>query len=136
MSARAENAVSWRATMSTLVGVGLVSTAGLVAMTADKSANIAWTAAMLLGGTMIVHLGLFGGSAASKIIDDEGSRDNRYRAIFAGFWAGLVALTLTAIFEQLAMHLGGVIGAVKVASAIMIGTTLLRFGHLEREALN
>lgn len=77
--------------------------------------------------------GLWRGKAVRALLNDEGTEDNRRRALVAGFWATMAGAALCyglTFYEPVQTR-----EAIHVILTIGVGATLLRFGALERRAL-
>ncbi len=92
---------------------------------------IAMSTVLLVG---LATGGWFGGPAVRALINDESTRANRAEAFRFGFLAtmiGAIGLYLVSLLEPL-----GAREAIHVLVTIGIAVALLRFGLLERRALN
>ncbi len=67
------------------------------------------------------------------LLNDEGTEENRRRALVAGFWATMAGAAICyaiTFYEPVQTR-----EAIHVIITIGVGATLLRFGALERRAL-
>jgi len=134
-----------RARIATAMGVLFISTQGFrvandqmteptVVRTVDYVQFFASTFWLL----MLLAFILFGGGlwrskSVRAMLNDEGTEENRRRAMASGFWAmmtGAAVCYALTFYEPVQTR-----EAVHVIITIGVGATLLRFGALERRAL-
>ncbi len=94
-------------------------------------ASTFWLAMLLL--FILFGGGLLRGKAVRALLNDEGTEENRRRALVAGFWATMAGAAICyaiTFYEPVQTR-----EAIHVIITIGVGATLLRFGALERRAL-
>ena len=134
-----------RARIATAMGVLFVSTQGfrlvdekVAQSTAIRPVDYVQFFASTFWLAMLLVFILFGGGlwrsrSVRAMLNDEGTEENRRRAIVSGFWA--MMLGAAACY---AVTFAGAVStreAIHVVITIGVGATLLRFGALERQAL-
>lgn len=134
-----------RARIATAMGVLFVSTQGFRVANDQMTgagfyravdyvqffASTFWLAMLLL--FILFGGGLLRGKAVRALLNDEGTEDNRRRALAAGFWATMAGAAICyaiTFYEPVQTR-----EAIHVIITIGVGATLLRFGALERRAL-
>lgn len=95
------------------------------------SAWLVWALALLL--LLATGGGLFRSSKVRALLNDEGTRAHRLRAIAFGFWAAMLACV--AVYVSSAFKPVTAREAVHLVLTLGVGGALLRFGMLERRAL-
>lgn len=95
------------------------------------SAWLVWALALLV--LLATGGGLLRSKKVRALLNDEGTRDHRLRAIAFGFWAAMLACVLVYVlsaFEPVSAR-----EAIHLVLTLGVGAALLRFGLLERRAL-
>ena len=90
--------------------------------------------ALLLLAALAFAGGHFGGRDVRALVEDELTRANRLRGYAAGFWAGslaTIALYAFSLFDNLKGR-----ESLHIVLTVSIAAALIRFGALERRALN
>lgn len=134
-----------RARIATVMGALFVSTQGFrivdradAQATALRAVDYMQFFATTFWLAMLLVFILFGGGlwrskSVRVMLNDEGTEENRRRAIESGFWAMIVGAAVC-----YAVTFAGPVStreAVHVITTIGVGATLMRFGALERRAL-
>ncbi|HEY1124648.1 MAG TPA: hypothetical protein VGE65_03370 [Sphingobium sp.] len=133
-----------RARIATVMGVLFISTQGFrvandqMTETARRPVEYVQFFASTFWLLMLLVFILFGGGlwrskSIRAMLHDEGTEENRRRAMASGFWAmmtGAAVCYALTFYEPVQTR-----EAVHVIITIGVGVTLLRFGVLERRAL-
>lgn len=133
-----------RARIATVMGVLFISTQGFrvandqMTETAQRPVEYLQFFASTFWLLMLLVFILFGGGlwrskSIRAMLNDEGTEENRRRAMGSGFWAmmtGAAVCYALTFYEPVQTR-----EAVHVIITIGVGATLLRFGALERRAL-
>lgn len=133
-----------RAGIATVMGVLFISTQGFrvandqMTETAHRPVEYVQFFASTFWLLMLLAFILFGGGlwrskSVRAMLNDEGTEENRRRAMASGFWAmmtGAAVCYALTFYEPVQTR-----EAVHVIITIGVGATLLRFGALERRAL-
>lgn len=134
-----------RARIATVMGVLFISTQGFRVANDQMTestlvrpvdyvqffASTFWL--LMLLAFILFGAGLWRSKSVRAMLNDEGTEDNRRRAMASGFWAmmtGAAVCYALTFYEPVQTR-----EAVHVIITIGVGATLLRFGGLERRAL-
>ena len=96
------------------------------------SAWLVWAVVLLLA--LAFAGGHFRGARIRALVEDEVARANRLRGYAAGFWGGCLAalaMYVVAMFEPVSGR-----EAIHIILTAAVASALIRFGTLERRALN
>jgi cation transport ATPase len=99
--------------------------------TIQLAAWIIWAIALLL--LLAAGGGLLRGKAVRSLMNDESTVDNRRRGMIAGFWATVLsafALYAISFYEPVSGR-----EAIRLLLSAAVGTSIIRFGILERRSL-